>query len=94
MIRNRTRDALSAALVYDDCPPSNARLTSYDKRHLATYLRLLDAAREGADWHEAVKVIFGLDAQREPKRARLVYDSHLARAHWMTRSGYLHLLQH
>lgn len=94
MIRNRTRDAVSAELIFDDSPPSNTRMTSYDKRHLVTYLRLLDAAREGADWHEAVKVIFGLDPQREPDRARLVYDSHLARAHWMTRSGYRHLLQH
>jgi hypothetical protein len=55
-------------------------------------LRLLDAADEGADWREAVRIIFGLDPINEPQRARIVYDSHLARARWMTQTGYRHLL--
>jgi Uncharacterized conserved protein (DUF2285) len=93
MIRSRTGSAVSADLVFDDSPPSNTKMTSYDKRHLVTYLRLLDAAHEGADWHEAVRVIFGLDPQREPDRARLVYESHLARARWIAGSGYRYLLQ-
>jgi len=79
-------------IAFEDRPPDSAELTPYDERHLATYLRLLDAYEEGADWKEAVKIIFGLDPDREPKRARLVYDSHLARARWMTQSGYRHLL--
>jgi hypothetical protein len=78
--------------AFEDRPPDSAELTPYDERHLATYLRLLDAYEEGADWKEAVKIIFGLDPDREPQRARLVYDSHLARARWMTQSGYRHLL--
>ncbi len=52
------------------------------------YLRLMDAAAEGADWREAVRIIFGLDPQQEPERARLVYESHLARARWIAESGY------
>jgi hypothetical protein len=48
---------------------------------------------EGADWREAVAVIFGLDPEKEPTRAKLVHDSHLARAHWMTEKGYRHLLE-
>ena len=51
---------------FEDCPPENARLTSYDELHLVTYLRLLDADKEGADWREAVQIIFGLDAEKEP----------------------------
>jgi Uncharacterized conserved protein (DUF2285) len=79
--------------AFDDAPPQCVTVSDYDKRHLVSYLRLLDAAEEGADWREAVSIIFGLDPAREPKRAKLVYDTHLARAQWMTKSGYKHLLQ-
>jgi hypothetical protein len=78
---------------YNDRPPDGAGLTDYDQRHASTYLRMLDAADEGADWHEVVQVIFGIDPAREPERARIIYDSHLARARWMTQSGYRHLLK-
>lgn len=81
------------ALEFQDTPPQIGRVTSYDERHLVTYLRLLDADEEGADWREVVFVIFGLDPEREPERAKLVHDSHLARAFWMTKVGYSHLLQ-
>ena len=53
-------------IAFEDRPPDSAELTSYDERHLATYLRLLDADEEGADWKEAVKIIFGLDPDRSP----------------------------
>jgi T6SS, Transcription factor, DNA binding domain len=79
--------------AFDDSPPDVPHVTPYDERHLKTYLRLLDAAEEGADWHEVVQVIFGLDAEREPERARTVHDSHLARARWMSRAGYRDLLR-
>lgn len=78
--------------TFEDRPPHGDKLTDYDERHLPTYLRLLDAADDGADWREAVRIIFGLDPIDEPDRARLVYDSHLARARWMTQTGYRHLL--
>ena len=77
---------------FDDQPPLMDRLSAYDERHLVTYLRLLDAEIEGASWEEAVSIIFSIDPVAEPDRARLVYDSHLARAKWMTHSGYKHLL--
>lgn len=77
----------------EDRPPESAELTDYDKRQLSTYLRLLDAADEGADWREAVKIIFGLDPVHDPERARTIHDSHLARARWMTQTGYRHLLK-
>jgi hypothetical protein len=79
--------------AFDDRPPDLPHVTPYDERHLKTYLRLLDADEEGADWREVVKVIFGLDAEREPDRARCVHDSHLARARWMTEVGYRDLLK-
>ena len=80
-------------VAFEDHPPDLPRLTPYDEKHLVTYLRLLDADEEGADWREVVQVIFGLDAEREPERARCVHDSHLARARWMTKSGYRGLLE-
>ncbi len=79
--------------AFDDSPPNSTMLTPYDERHLVTYLRLLDAAEESADWREVVRIIFGLDPAHDPKRARIVHDSHLARARWMTKTGYRHLLR-
>jgi len=77
---------------FQDRPPDADRLTGYDESHLALYIRLLDADAEGADWREAAMILFGLDADREPVRARTVHDSHLARARWMTTTGYRELL--
>jgi hypothetical protein len=79
--------------AFMDSPPDSARLTAYDESHLATYLRLLDADIEGADWREAVRIIFGLDPDADPARAQLIHASHLARARWMTEVGYRHLLE-
>ncbi len=79
--------------AFDDCPPDHPHVTPYDERHFRTYLRLLDAAEEGADWREVVQILFGLDAEREPERAHTVHDGHLARARWMSRVGYRDLLQ-
>ncbi|MER8372353.1 MAG: DUF2285 domain-containing protein [Mesorhizobium sp.] len=76
-----------------DEPPASPALTDYDRGHMKLYMRVLDAATEGADWREAVEVIFGIDPDAEPERARGVHDSHLARARWMTEQGYRHLLR-
>ncbi len=76
-----------------DTAPSEPRLTDYDRAHLTTYLRLLDAAAQSAGWAEAARSILGMDVKSEPDRARNAYDSHLARAQWMTSAGYRDLLQ-
>ena len=78
---------------FDERPPDSPELTAYDERHRVTYLRLLDADDEGADWREAVRIIFGLDPDSDPKRARGVHESHLARARWMTETGYREFLR-
>ena len=77
---------------FDNRPPADDHVTAYDERHFVTYLRLLDAAKEGAAWTEVTAIVFGLNAAAEPDRARLVHDSHLARARWMTEHGYRDLL--
>ena len=76
-----------------DQPPLSSEVTEYDEQNLGTYIRLLDADVEGADWREAVVVIFGINPDLEPDRARLVHTTHLARARWMTEFGYRHLLE-
>lgn len=76
-----------------DDPPSSERLTSYDREHMKLYMRLIDAERDGADWREAVHVLFGLDPERDPIRCRAIHDAHLARAHWMTERGYRELVR-
>jgi hypothetical protein len=75
-----------------DAAPTESVLTDYDRLHLVTYLRLLDAAAEGAEWQEVVKIVLRIDPAEEPDRAHRVWESHLARARWMTESGYRHLL--
>jgi hypothetical protein len=69
--------------------------SAYDSKHgsgrLVTYLRLLDAEFDRADWKEAARTILHIDPDREPARARLSWESHLRRAYWMTKEGYRHL---
>lgn len=74
--------------AFEDRAPDAPQVTAYDERHHRTYWRLLDAAAENADWCEVARIIFGIDPATEPERARLIYDSHLARARWMTETGY------
>jgi hypothetical protein len=74
-----------------DTAPSDPLLTVYDEEHVITYLRLLDADAQGADWREVTRVVLQLDPEHESDRAR--FDSHLSRAKWMTEHGYQHLLR-
>lgn len=76
-----------------DTAPTDAALTAYDEQHLVTYLRLLDADADEADWREVARIVLHIDPVREPDRARTAFDSHLARAQWMAASGYRHLLR-
>lgn len=76
-----------------DVAPTDPVLTEYDEVHIITYLRVLDADAEGADWTEISKLVLHIDPQIEPDRARRAYETHLARAKWMTGHGYRHLLR-
>ena len=78
---------------FEDTAPTGAELTDYDRAHIKLYMRLLDSAADGASWRDAVLVLFGIDSDREPERARHVYDSHFDRARWMTQTGYTQLLR-
>lgn len=82
---------MGACRFYDRAPAC-AQLTSYDEGHLASYLLLLDAEANGADWRDAAAAVFEIDVAAEPDRARTMHETHLARARWMTEVGYAHLL--
>ena len=51
-----------------DTAPTDAILTPYDHEHLVTYMRLLDADADGADWREVARMVLPLDPGREPAR--------------------------
>jgi len=76
-----------------DSAPDEGALTTYDEQHIITYLRLLDADAACADWQEVSRIVLHIDPDYEPDRARRAFDSHLARAKWMTEHGYRHLLR-
>lgn len=76
--------------VADDVPWSDG-ITAYDDEHLVTYMRLLDADAEGADWREVARIVLHRDPEAE--RTRRCWEAHLTRARWMTNSGYRKLLE-
>ena len=100
-LSSRARDLFDGAAMQKppldpdvaDLAPTSPALTGYDEQHLVTYLRLLDAAEDGADWREIAAIVLHIDPAREPDRARRAWETHLARARWMTEHGYRHLLR-
>ncbi|WP_265519253.1 DNA -binding domain-containing protein [Nitratireductor luteus] len=77
----------------DDEAPSGPDITPYDEAHFLTYLRLLDADAEGADWAEVSRIVLHRDPVDEEARTRRCWESHLTRAHWMTKHGYRRILE-
>jgi len=59
---------------------------------MVTYVRMLDADAEGADWREVARIVRNIDPESEAHRARRAFEIHLARAKWMVQTGYRHLL--
>lgn len=77
--------------VADDVPWSDS-ITPYDEQHFVTYLRLLDADAEGAEWREVARVVLHRDPASDPARVERCWEAHLKRAKWMTERGYRQLL--
>lgn len=73
-----------------DTAPNGPTLTVYDEHHAVTYIRMLDAEKDGADWRDASQIVLRIDPEREPDR----HAAHsIARAKWAARYGYRQLLQ-
>jgi hypothetical protein len=76
-----------------DLAPDEPALTAYDEQHAVTYVRLLDAEADNADWREVARIVLQIDPGLDPDGARRTFESHLVRAKWMARHGYRHLLR-
>lgn len=83
-----TKNALG---LVDEVPWADDRLTAYDQAQFSLYMSLLTALSELATEEEICHSLFGIDACREPERARKCFMSHVKRARWLTGEG-LHLL--
>jgi hypothetical protein len=62
-----------------DIAPTERALTPYDEEHTITYMRMLDADAEGADWREVARIALHLDPDQDTARARRAFESRLAR---------------
>ncbi len=76
-----------------DVAPTGDEITTYDERHFVTYLRLLDAKAEDADWKEVSNIVLHRDPAAEELRSYRCWQSHLERAQWLSREGYKRLLE-
>ncbi|HEY5236901.1 MAG TPA: DUF2285 domain-containing protein [Rhizomicrobium sp.] len=76
-----------------DEAPWTEKVNAYDYAQFKLYLRLLDAVFAEAPEAKICRILFGIDSEREPERARKCLDSHLKRARWMTQKGYLDLVR-
>ena len=71
-----------------DVPLQDEALTDYDREHMKHYLRLIDASRDGSDWRESIRIVFGIDPDTDPARYQRMHHAHLARARWMIECGF------
>ena len=77
----------------DDEAPTAATITEYDERHFIIYLRLLDAATQNVPWRKVARDVLRRDPSRQTGRVKRCWESHLARARWMSEQGYRQLLK-
>ncbi|MBN9047743.1 MAG: DUF2285 domain-containing protein [Rhizobiales bacterium] len=77
----------------EDEAPTGPDITIYDEEHFVTYLRLLDAEADGATWTEVARIVLHRDPAADLVRTRRCWESHLARAQWMTKTGYRRILE-
>lgn len=68
--------------------PDTSFLTDYDRTHILTYARLLDAERDDYDWTDVAMEVLDLDVAADPGGAKSCWQSHLDRAHWFVDGGF------
>jgi len=79
-------------LVNDEAP-TGPDITPYDQQHFVTYMRLLDAETQKADWKDVARILLQRNPENDPDGAKKCWELHLARARWMTKQGYRRLLE-
>lgn len=78
--------------IADEAPAGEA-LTAYDEATLRSYLRLLDADAEGADWREVARIVLHRDPDADEDGSRRCWETHLARARWIAASCHQAMLR-
>ena len=58
-----------------DLAPDEPALTAYDEQHAVTYVRLLDAEADNADWREVARIVLQIDPGLDPDGARRTFES-------------------
>ena len=74
-----------------ECPPESETVTDYDRRCFKLYIMLLDADASSEEWSDACKRILEKNAIQNHECTFQQYQSHLKRAKWMAKTGYLQL---
>lgn len=64
-------------------------LAECDESQFALYLCLITALLKGGTEEEICNLLFCIDPETEPRRARMVYQNHLSRACWLWRVHFL-----
>lgn len=67
--------------------PDSVSVLDYDRRNLLTYAELLEADAAGIGWEAGSLAILLVDPCIEGGAARRCWESHLARARWITGDG-------
>ena len=80
------------AASFEPTAPACEDLTDYDRSHIDTYLRLLDAEADGVAWEAMASRVLGQDIGVDAAGAHQMLDSHLARARWLRDGGFFRLL--
>jgi len=71
--------------VVDRLAPRGIKVVDYDRRHLALYAALLEAADAGQAWQDAATSLMRLDTSECDAEA--CWRSHLERARWIVGDG-------
>jgi hypothetical protein len=53
-----------------DVAPAGRALTENDEEHMITYMRVLNADRQGADWRDVSRIVLRIDPDTEADRAQ------------------------
>ena len=67
--------------------PDSSSVLDYDRRNLLTYAELLEADAAGISWETGSLAILLIDPSVERDTACRCWESHLARARWITGDG-------
>ena len=67
-----------------DMAPDEPTLTPYDEQHAVTYVRLLDAETDNADWQEVARIVLHIDPAARSRLAPAVLSTVI----WLARSGW------